>query len=40
MRNWKSHADTSVRVIVLRANGKNFSAGHDLADRSGAVGET
>ena len=36
----KAIADASVRVIVLRANGKNFSAGHDLADRSGAVGET
>ena len=33
-------ADPSIRCIVLRANGKNFSAGHDLADKSGIVGKT
>ena len=36
----KALVDPSVRVIVLRANGKHFSAGHDLADRSGIVGDT
>lgn len=30
----KSGADDDVAVIVLRANGKHFSAGHDLKDRS------
>merc|ERR1719453_737007 len=31
--------DENVKVIYLRAEGKNFSAGHDLADRSGVVGK-
>jgi enoyl-CoA hydratase len=31
--------DPSVKVIVLRANGKHFSSGHDLADKSGKLGE-
>ncbi|WP_030516347.1 enoyl-CoA hydratase [Nocardia sp. NRRL WC-3656] len=30
----KAGADDDVAVIVLRANGKHFSAGHDLKDRS------
>src|SRR5215469_16166211 len=30
-------ADDDVRVIVLRAEGKHFSAGHDLADRTNPV---
>lgn len=29
----RAAADDDVRVIVLRANGKHFSAGHDLRDR-------
>jgi enoyl-CoA hydratase/carnithine racemase len=29
--------DDDVRVIVLRAEGKHFSAGHDLADRTNPV---
>lgn len=32
--------DPAVRCIVLRANGKHFSSGHDLSDRSGKLGET
>lgn len=36
----KALADPTVRCIVLRANGKHFSAGHDLNDRSGVVGQT
>ncbi|MFF0081876.1 enoyl-CoA hydratase [Streptomyces canus] len=31
--------DAEVRVIVLRANGKHFSAGHDLKDRRPAPGD-
>lgn len=31
--------DAEVRVIVLRANGKHFSAGHDLKDRWPAPGD-
>ncbi|MEV5647232.1 enoyl-CoA hydratase [Nocardia sp. NPDC052254] len=31
----RAGADDDVAVIVLRANGKHFSAGHDLKDRSG-----
>ena len=30
----KAAADDEVRVIVLRGNGKHFSSGHDLKDRS------
>lgn len=33
-------SDDTVRCIVLRANGKHFSAGHDLTDRSGVLGKT
>ena len=32
--------DGSVKVILLRAEGKHFSSGHDLADKSGMVGKT
>jgi|ERR1711924_63345 len=31
--------DSTVRCIVLRANGKYFSAGHDLSDKSGKLGK-
>ncbi|MFJ9710428.1 enoyl-CoA hydratase [Streptomyces sp. NPDC101234] len=31
--------DESVRVVVLRANGRHFSAGHDLKDRWPGPGE-
>lgn len=33
-------ADSAVRCIVLRANGKHFSSGHDLNDRTGSLGRT
>ena len=32
--------DSAVKVILLRAEGKHFSSGHDLAEKSGTVGET
>ncbi|GAA2401918.1 enoyl-CoA hydratase [Actinomadura vinacea] len=32
----RAAADDEVRVIVLKANGKHFSAGHDLKDREWA----
>ncbi|MFV2174591.1 enoyl-CoA hydratase [Actinomadura sp. LOL_016] len=32
----RAAADEDVRVIVLKANGKHFSAGHDLKDREWA----
>lgn len=35
----KALADPTVRCILLRANGKHFSAGHDLRDASGVVGK-
>lgn len=36
----KAAADEAVRVIVLRANGKHFSAGHDLRGSGGPAPET
>src|ERR1700691_1788199 len=27
---WRAEADDTVRVVILAARGKNFSAGHDL----------
>ncbi|MFF5254528.1 enoyl-CoA hydratase [Streptomyces leeuwenhoekii] len=35
----RAAADEEVRVVVLRANGRHFSAGHDLKDRWPAPGE-
>jgi enoyl-CoA hydratase len=35
----RAAADEEVKVIVLRANGKHFSAGHDLKDRWPAPNE-
>lgn len=32
--------DPDVKCIILRADGKHFSSGHDLADQSGTLGET
>jgi enoyl-CoA hydratase/carnithine racemase len=32
--------DDDVRVVILQANGKHFSAGHDMKGVSGAAGET
>ena len=31
--------DPDVRVIVLRANGKHFSSGHDMTGSNDAIGE-
>lgn len=36
----RAAADREVRVIVLQANGKHFSAGHDISGASEAVGST
>lgn len=36
----RAAADREVRVIVLQANGKHFSAGHDISGASEAVGRT
>ena len=36
----RAAADREVRVIVLQANGKHFSAGHDISGSSEAVGRT
>lgn len=33
----QARADTEIRVIVLRANGKHFSAGHDLSGSDEAL---
>lgn len=36
----RASCDSTIKVIILRADGKHFSSGHDLADKSGSLGVT